>query len=169
MLDATQIFDGTLTSTGVTPVAITVTRVSTNVLDMLSGRDIGNGNALYCTIRILTAFTAAGAGTLTIAYQVSALEGSGYVDLIQSPTLAVANLVAGSKYGFVVPRNQFNNATAGVLAAPGRYHRLNYTVATGPMLTGAVAAYLTATPDDDCYYSYPKNYVAATTAAELSF
>lgn len=155
MIDATQIFDGTLPNTGT---AITVTRVSTNVLDMLTSRDIGNGNRVYCTIRVLTTFTAAGAATLDIAYQVSNTEGAGYVDLIQSPTIAVANLVAGTKYGFVVPRNQFNNATAGVLAAPGQYHRLNYTVGTGPMTAGAVMAYLSAAPDDDCYYSYPKNY-----------
>lgn len=155
MIDATQIFDGTLPNTGA---AITVTRVSTNVLDMLTSRDIGNANRVYCTVRVLTTFTAAGAATLQIAYQVSNTEGSGYVDLILSPVIAVANLVAGTKYGFVVPRNQFNNATTGVLAAPGRYHGLNYTVATGPMTAGAVFAYLTSEPDDDCYYSYPENY-----------
>lgn len=165
MIDATQIFDGTLPNTGA---AITVTRASTNVLDMLTSRDIGNANHVYCTIRVLETFTAAGAATLVIAYQVSNTEGSGYVDLILSPTIAVANLVAGTKYGFVVPRNQFNNATTGILAAPGRYHALAYTVATGPMTAGAVMAYLTAEPDDNCYYTYPKNYTAAVTADQIT-
>lgn len=157
MIDATQLLDGVLPTTGT---AITVTRPSLNVLDMLTSRDIGNGNSVYCTIRVIDDFTAAGAATLQIAYQVSNTEGSGYVDLIMSPVIAVAQLIPGAKYGFVVPRNQFNNATAGVLAAPGRYHRLNYTVATGPMTAGSVMAFLTATPDDDCYYTYPNNYVA---------
>jgi hypothetical protein len=161
MLDATQIFDGTLPNTGV---AITTTRVSTNVLDMLTSRDIGNGNAVYCTVRILTALT--GGTSLVISYQVSNTEGSGYVDLIASPVIVAANLIAGTKYGFVVPRNQFNNATTGVLAAPGRYHRLNYTVA-GTFGAGTVMAYLTATPDDNCYYSYPNNYNANVYADQL--
>lgn len=155
MIDATQIFDGTLPNTGV---AITTTRVSTNVLDMLTSRDIGNANHVYCTIRVLETFTAGGSATLTIAYQTTNTDGSGQVTLIQSPTIAVANLVAGTKYGFVVPRNQFNNATTGVLAAPGRYHNLLYTVATGPMTAGTVFAYLSASPDDNCYYTYPNNY-----------
>lgn len=164
MIDATLIFDGTLPNTGA---AITVTRASTNVLDQLVSRDIGNANHLYVTVRVLTTFTATTSATLTIAYQTSNTEGSGYVDLIDSPAIAVANLVAGTKYGFVVPPNQFNNATAGVKAAPGRYVRLNYTVATGPMTAGAVFAYLTAAPDDDCYYSYPKNYTVAVAAGEI--
>lgn len=164
MLDKTLIFDGTLPNTGV---AITTTRVSTNVLDQLVSRDIGNANHLYVTIRALTTFTATTSATLTVAYQTSNTEGSGYVDLISSPAIAVANLIAGSKYGFVVPRNQFNNATTGIIAAPGRYVRLNYTVATGPMTAGTVFAYLTAAPDDDCYYNYPKNYTVAVASGEI--
>ena len=165
MIDATQLFDGVLPNTGT---AITTTRASLNVLDMQTSRDIGNANRVYCTIRVITTFTADGAATLTIGYQTSNTEGSGYVDLIRSPVIVVANLVAGTKYGFVVPRNQFNNATTGVLAAPGRYHALAYTVATGPMTAGAVMAYLSAEPDDDCYYSYPKNYTAAVVADQIT-
>ncbi len=154
MIDITQVFDGTPPTTGV---ALTVTRPSTNVLDMLVSRDIGNGNAVYCNVLFPVAL--ATGTSLQIAYQTSNTEGSGYVDLILSPVILTANLKAGTRYGFVVPRNQFNNATAGVNLAPGRYHRLNYTIA-GTFDAGTVMAWLSATPDSNCFYIYPKNYVA---------
>ena len=157
MLDATQILDGTLPNTGA---AITVTRASTNVLDFLVARDIGAGNALYVNVLGTAAFTAAGAATLTIDLEASAAEGSGYEVLISSGPLAVADLILGWRYGFVIPQNQLSNATAGVLDAPGQYYRLNYTVATGPMTAGSVMAWLSATPDRNAYYSYPRNYTA---------
>lgn len=164
MIDQNLILDGTLPATGA---AITVTRASTNVLDFLTSRDVGNANHLYFTVRVIADFTADGAATMTIAYQTSNTEGSGYVDLVVSPVIAVAQLIPGAKYGLIVPRNQFNNATAGVIAAPGRYGRLNYTVATGPMTGGTVFAYMTAAPDDDCYYTYPRNYTTYVAAGEI--
>lgn len=164
MIDATQIFDGTLPNTGA---AITVTRQSTNVLDMLTGRDIGNGNALYVNVLVTEAFAASGAGTLTIDYEVCDTAGGTYLPLISSPTIGKANLIVGARYGFVIPPNQFNNATAGVLATPGRYVALGYTVATGPMTAGKVMTWISATPDARCLYFYPKNYTANVYAAQL--
>ncbi len=85
MIDITQVFDGTPPTTGV---ALTVTRPSTNVLDMLVSRDIGNGNAVYCNVLFPVAL--ATGTSLQIAYQTSNTEGSGYVDLILSPVILTA-------------------------------------------------------------------------------
>lgn len=161
MLDATQIYDGTLTTSGVTGVAITTTRVSTNVLDMLTGRDIGNGDALYLNVIATAAFTTADAATLTIQYEVCDTDNGTYLPLIRTPIYAASNLTLGQRLAsYVIPPNQLNNATNGVLKVPGRYTRLTYTVGTGTFSAGSVAAYLTARPDRNCLYIYPKNYVA---------
>lgn len=113
--------------------AVTATAVSTNVIDAGAtgnaaiGRDIGAGTPMYAVLTVGTTFTAAGLATLTAAIQSSNTEGSGYADKIASPAIPVASLVAGSR--FVIP------------LPPGldRYVRANYTVATGPMLTGALS------------------------------
>lgn len=165
MLDATQIFDGTLPATGA---AITVTRVSTNVIDWLTGRDMGAGAILGVHCDILQTFTAAGAATLTVDLEVCDTVGGTYLNILTTPALPVAQLIAGTsifRYGF--PVNQLLNATAGILKAPGRFCRLNYTVATGPMTAGSVMSYITPAKDRDVFYAYPSNYTAAVTAAEI--
>jgi hypothetical protein len=166
MLDATQILDGTLGPTA--GAAITVTRVSTNVIDWLTGRDMGGGAILGIHVDILETFTAAGAATLTIDAEVCDTVGGTYLNILSSPVLPVAQLIAGTsifRYGY--PLNQLLNATAGVLKAPGRFFRLNYTVATGPFTAGKVFSYLTPTLDRDVNYNYPSNYTVAVAAGEI--
>jgi hypothetical protein len=170
MLDITQIFDGTPAS-GQTPsagVAITATRVSTNVLDLLTGRDIGSANPLAIHVDVLTTFTAAGAATLQIDYEVCDTVGGTYLSILSSPIIPVAQLVAGTSiFRYPVPVNQVLNAAAGVLKTPGRFVRLNYVVATGPFTAGSVMAYLNPLLDRDQYVSYPANYTAAVAAGEI--
>lgn len=166
MIDLTQVLDGTLNPTA--GAAITVTRVSTNVIDWLVGRDMGAGALLGIHVDILQTFTAAGAATLTVDAEVCDTVGGTYLNILTTPAIPVAQLIAGTgimRYAF--PLNQVLNATNGILKAPGRFFRLNYTVATGPMTAGTVFAYLTPVMDRDQYYSYPSNYTAATTAAEV--
>lgn len=166
MLDATQIFDGTLGPTA--GAAITVTRVSTNVIDWLTGRDMGAGGILGLHVDVLQTFTAAGGATLTVDLEVCDTVGGTYLQVLPSPVLPVAQLIAGEpifRYG--VPVNQLLNATAGILKAPGRFMRLGYTVATGPMLTGTVFSYITPALDRDVNYNYPSNYTVAVAAGEL--
>lgn len=159
MLDTTYIFDGTL---GVslnppTGVAITTTRVSTNVLDLLVARDLGAGAILGLNVKVTQAF--ASGTSLEIALQVSA-DNTTFYDILESPVYPVAQLILGAPiFRYALPLNQLLNGAAGVLNAPGRYLRLNYTV-VGTFTTGAVFSFLNPINDRDQTYIYPNNYVA---------
>lgn len=113
--------------------AVTVTAVSTDVIDAGAtkaagiGRDLGGGTQLFLEICVSTTFTAGGAATLAIALQDSA-DNSSFADVLSLPAIAVASLVAGLRLYIPLP------------AKMRRYIRANYTVATGPMLTGVLSA-----------------------------
>lgn len=112
---------------------ITATAVSTDVIDAGAtknpaiGRDLGGGTQLFLEVTVGATFTAGGAGTLTIALQDSA-DNSSFADVLTTPALALAALTAGQRFYIPLP------------AKMRRYIRANYTVATGPMLTGNVSA-----------------------------
>lgn len=162
MIDATMLFDGTL-NTGLTPptgTAITASRVSTNVIDLLVARDMGAGAVLGIHVDITQNF--ATLTSLVIDFEVSA-DNSTFYNILTSMVIPAAQLIVGSpifRYG--VPLNQVLNATAGVAAAPGRYVRLNYTVAGSNATAGAVLAYLNPMEDRNQTYIYPNNYVSAS-------
>lgn len=165
MLDAQLIFDGTLSPAA--GVAITNSRVSTNVIDLLVARDVGAGNELGIFCGVMTAFTTTNSATLQVDFEVSA-DNSTYYALMFSAVIPAAQLIAGEQIArFVVPVNQVLNAAAGILKAPGRYIRLSYTVGTGVFSAGSVFSYLAPAEDRNVLYTYPSNYVAATTAAEI--
>lgn len=123
--------------------AITATAASTDLIDLGSTRDIGAGEPLEVIVAVDTAFTAAGAATLTIALQTDTSSGFGSaVTLATTSAIAVASLTVGAAVAvFKVPR--------GVL----RYLRLNYTVATGPMTAGTVTAGLSIGRQDTATYA----------------
>lgn len=156
MIDASLIFDGTIASTGTgvpTGAAITVTRVSGNVLDMLANRDVGAGDELELHVIVTTAFTAAGAATLQVAYQTSA-DNITFVDVLLSPIIPVASLVVGAPvFRVKVPTFQLLDT-----GTPNRYLGLNYTVATGPMTAGKVFSYLTGGGDRQVFIPYGPSY-----------
>jgi hypothetical protein len=156
MIDALLIFDGTLDTTGAagpTGVAITVTRTSTNVIDFAVARDVGVNSDLEVHVVTTTAFAAAGAATLQIEYQTSA-DNATWVGVLDSPTYAVADLVVGALImRYKVPLFQLNDK-----GTPNRYHRLNYTVATGPMTAGAVTSFITGMDDRNNFIPYGPNY-----------
>ena len=120
--------------------AVTVTALSTNVIDTLPMTSNPNvvqslatagGIGPYVMFAVSTTFTAAGAATLTIT-----IESDSTANLATSPTvhwtssaIAVATLVAG--YQFFVPLP---------IGLVERYLGVRYTVATGPFTAGAIDA-----------------------------
>lgn len=164
MIDATQIFDGTLGPA--TGVAVTVSRVSTNVLDLLTGRDLGATEPLGIHVIVTQAF--ATLTSLTVDFEVCDTVGGAYLNILSSPAIPVAQLVANTEiFRYALPLNQVLNAVAGVLKTPGRFARLNYTVAGAAATTGAVFAYLNPRRDRNELTIYPKNYTAAVAAGEI--
>jgi hypothetical protein len=77
------------------------------------------------------AFTASGSATLTAVLQASddSAFGSGVSDVITTGAIPKATLVAGYRVFIPVPPGRW-----------GRYWRVNYTVATGPMTAGKMLA-----------------------------
>lgn len=119
--------------------AITVTAVSTNVIDLgpiASGmvRDIGKGKPIPLLIQVIEAFLAAGAATLTFALQVDNDAAFGSPKTVwTSAAIGKAELIPGKVIiPEFIPRG-----------TDERYMRLSYTVATGPMTAGKVTAGVT--------------------------
>ena len=131
---------GSTTAGSATGQSVTVTTNSTNAVDLSLARDIGEGEELYVQFTVGTAFTAAGAATLTPTVVVSA------ADTLTTPTtigtggtIAVASLIAG--YTFVIRLNpQLFGSTTTVSSLGLRYLGAIYTVATGPMTAGTITA-----------------------------
>lgn len=151
MLGQYEIFDGTVGPTA--GAALTVTRASTNVLDLRASRDIGAGNVLGIFVNILSTFTAAGGATLQIELQ-SSPDNATFVGILDSPLMAVANLVAGTNvFRVSVPPMELNDT-----GTPNRYYRLYYTVGTGPFTAGTIFAYLGVAIDRQVFSAYPAGY-----------
>lgn len=164
MIDQTQIFDGTLGP--VAGVAITASRVSSNVLDLLTGRDLGAAEPLG--IHVIITQTFATNTSLTIDAEVCDTVGGAYLNILSSPVIPVAQLVANTEvFRYALPVNQVLNAVAGVLKTPGRFLRLNYVIGGSNASAGAVFAYLNPRLDRNAFTAYPRNYTAATAAGEL--
>lgn len=132
--------------------ALTVTRNSTNVIDLLrAGQDIGNGENLWVEVSVPTAFTAGGSATLQVELVTSADAALGTPTVLhdQSAVIAVATLVAGFVLQFRFP---VHNTML-------RYLGLIYTVATGPMTAGNITAGIQK--DIQRTKAYPRNYTVA--------
>lgn len=114
--------------------AITVTAVSTNVVDAGAtkaasiGRDIGSGTPMFLEVSVASTMT--GAGTLTIVLQDSA-DNTTFADVLSSAALAVATLTAGKSYYVPLP------------AGMRRYVRANYVITSGPFTGGTLNASIT--------------------------
>lgn len=116
--------------------AVTASAASTNILDLgppnAAGYSLGNfqGRRLPIGARVTEAFTASGAGTMTVSVRSSASSDmSNPVTHFSTAAIGKATLVSG----YVIP---------GLEIPPDalRYVDLYYTVATGPMTAGKVTA-----------------------------
>lgn len=162
MLDATQIFSGTL-STGLTAPAgqaITATADSTNVLNMLAAADMGAGNILALHVDITEAFNTL--TSLDIEFKGSSAAAGTYYTLLAVKTIPLAQLIVGAPvFRYAWPLNQIFNATAGVLLPPPQYYKFTYTVNGSNPTTGKVFTYVNAGLDRNVQYIYPENYTTA--------
>lgn len=137
ILDSLLVFDGN----GTTPVAITTSRASTNVIDLGDAREMAVGEQLFVTVIGDGLFDSSGdTGTLAIAVQGS-VDNSAWTTYATTPALgqtALNSRVIGAQpyvLAWTLPTRQPG-------AARPRYIRLNYTVASGPFTAGAVHAFM---------------------------
>lgn len=128
--------------------AITVTRASTNIIDLLNAGDYGiagEDHPLKVSVFGDGLFAAAGAAALDIAVQGAPDNGSGapgtYSTYATLNTLTLAELANKMLWLIDLPTRRIG-------AAFPRFLRLYYTVATGPMTAGSVQAYLNLGVDD---------------------
>lgn len=138
--------------------AITVTRDSTNIIDLGAQADFGPGSTLWVNVFVQTTLTAAGAATLTVAVQgapnAAGVPGA-FVTYIQTPALAVADLVAGVVQCIQLPPKPVGVAK---ITFP-RFLKLVYTVATGPFTAGTLRADLTQAPSNEgVTHLYPAGF-----------
>lgn len=136
--------------------AITVTAASDNIIDLLAvgipykdaaalNRNLGLNHDINFVIQVIEQFTAAGAGTLTVAMQCDDDVAFGSPKTVwTSPVYTLAQLKPGARL------NIDPHIVAGWLndGLTERYMRLNYTVATGPMTAGKVFAGVVAGVQD---------------------
>jgi hypothetical protein len=113
--------------------AVTTTANSTNVIDLLSARDIGAGEDLWLVVVVTEAATAAGAATVTFSMETDDnVSFSSATTIYTSPAIAKTALTLGARaIGVKVPRYT------------ERYLRLAYTVGTGPLTAGKFTAGIT--------------------------
>ncbi len=136
-------------------VAITATRVSTNVIDLSNSRDMGIGTALPIMIIGNGLFASAGGtATLQVAAQYST-DNVTYVDAALSPVMTITQLNSTDGQPYLLPIS-WPRPKKGSLLGALRYIRLNYTVGTQDFTAGAVQAYLIIGRDDVVYY--PRNF-----------
>jgi len=161
ILDGLLVFDPNPTS-----VAIAAgTQASTNVIDLAASgqipvlanlqgaRDMGIGDnpALKLNVRVVTGFTSAGAGTLSVALQGAPDNGSGapgsFATWYVSPVYALATLaVIGAN---LLPMDMPRPPSG--IGIP-RFLRLLYTVATATMTAGSVSAQIVLDVQADVQY-----------------
>ena len=144
ILDAQNLFDQAN--------AITVTRNSTNVIDLVkTGLNIGLGRPFFIYVTVTTAFTADGAATLQVALVTDDNASLSSLTTLQDlpAVIAVASLVAGFSFSFYIHPTSVMEQYLGLI----------YTVATGPMTAGKVTAGIALQVPG--YTAYPRNYPVA--------
>ena len=120
--------------------ALTVSRVSTNIIDLSVGRDLGINPDMPIKLAVFVAqtFTAAGAATLLIQFMGAPDNGAGapgaFTVYSESRAYALADLVQGNRlYVVDIPGKPAGDPLP-------RFYQLNYVVTTGPMTAGNLSA-----------------------------
>lgn len=118
--------------------ALTETRDSTDIIDLVSNRDIAEslGTGLVIRVQVYEALVSGGSSTLTISVAGST-DGSAWTTYISTPAMAKAGLVAGAHVDLDWP-------PAGLLPnmAKPKQIKLIYTVGTTDFTGGKVSAFV---------------------------
>jgi hypothetical protein len=121
--------------------ALTVTAVSTNLIDHSSDRNIGIGKPLSVVVSV--GVSAAGGGTLTIVLQTDDNSSfSSPATVATTAAIAAATLVAGYKLIIPIPADLLME----------RYSRLSYTLATMTGITLTSFLTLSDAIQNEVYY-----------------
>lgn len=149
-VDAFQTLSGSISGSTVTGQTVTGASavVSTNTIDLLQSRDIGEGRDLYARAQIMTAFTGLTALEVQVIYADDAALSSNVTVAGSSGAIPVAQLTAGARFAIELnPR----------IASKGqRYMGLRY-VPTGTGTAGAVFADIGIEVQDGAKF-YPSGF-----------
>lgn len=134
--------------------AVTASAESATIIDtnqaILNGVNFGIGNTLWLVVQCNTAMTSAGGTeTVTVALRTSATQSGGAMNgtintLVTLPAFPHTS-PAGTRQVVQIPFGQYL-----------RYIDLYYTVANGPLTSGAFSAFITT--DIDANTAYPVGY-----------
>ncbi|MCK8788013.1 hypothetical protein M0638_27020 [Roseomonas sp. NAR14] len=139
IMDALNTFDNAM--------ALTVSRASTDTMDLGVSRDIGiTETPLLLLFQFTTLPTAAGAATVQVDLQTSP-DNSTWTTIQSSGPVAYTAFTA---------RDPAGGIRMAVTGPTQRYVRCNYTIAAGPLTAGAVTASLVR--DRDMQRFYNRNY-----------
>lgn len=140
--------------------AVTATAVSTDSIDLLKARDIGQGTATHANVVAITSVTAAGAATVTIDVIVAddAALTSNVVVLCSSRAYTKTELtvVGGTGTQRTQPISVLLPPTLHSLGK--RYLGVRYTIATGPLTGGTFNAWFGPNHFGDALKFYPAGY-----------
>jgi len=128
--------------------ALTVGRASTNIIDLVANRELGESLAMNPHLKIMvspdTALVSGGLSTLTVSFQGST-DGSTWDTYGVTPAIAKADLAVGRAIN--VPWSH---------RPPGKgmpkQVRLNYTVGTTDFTGGTISAYVVLDTQDNTAY-----------------
>lgn len=116
---------------------------STNVIDLLSARDIGVGENLYLVVTVDTALSDSGNNS-TLSVQTQTDDNESFTTATNTAliTTFAVNTIAKTQVIKRVDPGMFNE----------RYGRIFYLAANGALTTGAVSAFLVHDPDISRHY-----------------
>lgn len=132
--------------------ALTSTRASTDIIDLVSKRDVGSSYVDNPNLKVRvqvgsTSFASTGSSTLVITFEGST-DASTWDTYISVPSIAKASMTANAVLAdFAVPNRSLGKSLP-------RYLRLNYTVGTADFTAGALKAFLFL--DDQANIAYPQ-------------